>query len=115
VPALLVRRGGRVLAVENWCPHAGGPLSEGKFEGDVVECPWHQSRFCLTDGAPLQGPAAVPLRTFEVQERGGRILIRPSFEGQSWPPPPEPARAAPQFVPIPNGETHAHTDATTME
>jgi nitrite reductase/ring-hydroxylating ferredoxin subunit/uncharacterized membrane protein len=95
VPVLLLRSGGRILAVEEWCPHAGGPLSEGTFDGDVVECPWHQSRFCLVDGAPLQGPAAVPLRTFEVMEEGGRVFVRPSFEAQSWPPPPRPAGEQP--------------------
>lgn len=95
VPVLLLRREERILAVEEWCPHAGGPLSRGSFEGDVVECPWHQSRFCLSDGAPLQGPAAVPLRTFEVLEEGGRIFVRGSYEGSSWPPPPEPPAQTP--------------------
>jgi nitrite reductase/ring-hydroxylating ferredoxin subunit len=81
VPVLLLRHAGEVLAVQERCPHAGGPLSEGTFDGDVVECPWHQSRFCLRDGAPLQGPASVPLRTFDVMERGGRIFVKPSIEG----------------------------------
>jgi len=98
VPVLLLRRDGELFAVQEWCPHAGGPLSAGTFDDDVVECPWHQSRFCLRDGAPLQGPAAVPLRTFAVREEDGRILIRPSFEGQSWPPAPVPPRAEPQHV-----------------
>jgi nitrite reductase/ring-hydroxylating ferredoxin subunit len=104
VPVLLLRRAGRIFAVQEWCPHAGGPLSEGTFEGDVVECPWHQSRFCLVDGAPLQGPAAVPLRTFEAMEEGGRIFVRPSFEGQSWPPPPKPIREGPEYIHL--GEAH---------
>jgi nitrite reductase/ring-hydroxylating ferredoxin subunit/uncharacterized membrane protein len=95
VPVLLLRRAGRILAVEEWCPHAGGPLSEGTFDGDIVQCPWHQSRFCLIDGAPLQGPAAVPLRTFEVMEEGGRVFVRPSYEAQSWPPPPRPVAEQP--------------------
>jgi nitrite reductase/ring-hydroxylating ferredoxin subunit len=98
VPVLLVRRGGAVFAVQEWCPHAGGPLSEDSFDGDVVECPWHQSRFCLRDGAPVQGPAAVPLRTFEVREAGGRISVRPSYEGQSWPPAPKPPRRQPEVI-----------------
>jgi len=81
VPVLLLRHEGEVLAVQEWCPHLGGPLSEGVFDGDVVECPWHQSRFCLRDGTPLQGPASVPLRTFDVMERAGRIYIKPAIEG----------------------------------
>jgi nitrite reductase/ring-hydroxylating ferredoxin subunit/uncharacterized membrane protein len=78
VPVLLLRQAGEVLAVQEWCPHLGGPLSQGTIDGDVVECPWHQSRFRLRDGAPLQGPAAVPLQTFDVREQAGRILVRAS-------------------------------------
>ncbi|HEX5164586.1 MAG TPA: Rieske 2Fe-2S domain-containing protein, partial [Thermomicrobiales bacterium] len=109
VPVLLVRREDTIYAVQEWCPHAGGPLSEGTFDGDVVECPWHQSRFCLADGAPLQGPATVPLRTFEVREAGGRIYVRPSYEAQSWPPAPAPIREQPQQIPLSaNGESQLH-------
>jgi nitrite reductase/ring-hydroxylating ferredoxin subunit/uncharacterized membrane protein len=78
VPVLLVRQGEEVYAVGNVCTHAGGPLSEGKIEGCDVICPWHGSRFCLHDGAPVDGPAVTPLRTFEVREQNGRIAIRPS-------------------------------------
>ncbi len=88
MPVLLYRTNGEVFAVQHWCPHAGGPLANGTFEGDVVECPWHGSRFCLRDGAPVQGPASYPLKTFTVREQGGRIYIKPSYESQSWPPPP---------------------------
>jgi len=110
VPVLLVRQGEAIHAVQNWCPHAGGPLSEGTFEGDIVECPWHQSRFCLADGAPVQGPASVPLRTFEVREAGGRIFVKPSYEAQSWPPPPEPIRDQPQHIPLSaDGESQVST------
>ncbi len=99
VPVMLLRQGDQVVAVESWCPHAGGPLNEGKFEDGIVECPWHQSRFRLADGAPLQGPATTPLHTFEVREEQGRISVRPSFEGQNYPPspgPPEKVVASPQ-------------------
>lgn len=92
VPVMLYRYQGEVTAVGAWCPHAGGPLAEGEFEGAVVECPWHGSRFDLCDGRPVQGPASAPLRTFEVQEQGGRISVRPSYEGQSWPPAPAPPK-----------------------
>lgn len=88
VPVLLIRQGGEIFATDAWCPHAGGPLADGPIEDGVVECPWHQSRFCLADGAPVQGPAASPLRTFEVKEEDGRIAVLPSYEGMSWPPPP---------------------------
>jgi nitrite reductase/ring-hydroxylating ferredoxin subunit len=86
----LRRHGGTIEAVQAWCPHAGGPLGEGGIEGDEVTCPWHGSRFCLRDGRPTQGPASAPLRTFDVREAGGRILVKPNDEAHTWPPAPEP-------------------------
>jgi nitrite reductase/ring-hydroxylating ferredoxin subunit/uncharacterized membrane protein len=98
VPVLLYRHQGEVMAVENWCTHVGGPLSEGTFDGNVVTCPWHGSKFCMANGAPLQGPASAPLRTFEVREEQGRIMVKPSYEGQDWPPPPTPPLSEPKYV-----------------
>jgi len=90
VPVLLRRTAGRIEAVQAWCPHAGGPLAEGEFDGDTVRCPWHGARFCLRDGRPLEGPAATPLRVFAVREQGGRIAVRPTDAAKTWPPAPEP-------------------------
>lgn len=103
-PVMLYRSDGQVYAVEDWCPHAGGPLSEGPMDGCVVTCPWHGSRFDVRDGAPLAGPAANPLRTFDVRERDGRILIAPSYEGLDWPPPPDGPRDEPQHIAPGSGE-----------
>lgn len=50
-PILLVRRGQQTYALAETCAHLGGPLSEGKLEGDVIQCPWHASRFSVRDGA----------------------------------------------------------------
>lgn len=43
--------GDRFLAVENRCPHRGGPLSEGIVSGGVVVCPLHAWKVCLEDGS----------------------------------------------------------------
>ena len=103
VPVLLRRTGEGIDAVEAWCPHAGGPLDAASIEGDEVVCPWHDSRFCLRDGRPTQGPASAPLRTFDVREAGGRILVRPNDEAHSWPPAPEsaPMNTQPPAIPAP--------------
>lgn len=42
--------------------HRGGPLSEGKLDGDVVQCPWHGSRFKVRDGSVVDGPATLSAR-----------------------------------------------------
>ena len=76
VPVLLVRRKGDVCALAHTCSHLGGPLSEGKLEGDVVQCPWHGSRFNVKDGSVVDGPATFPQPCFEARVREGQIEVR---------------------------------------
>lgn len=42
---------GEVFALENRCPHRGGPLSEGIVHGKKVACPLHNWVIDLTSGA----------------------------------------------------------------
>ncbi len=79
-PLVLLRRGSEFYAISATCPHAGGPLDEGKLEGDVVECPWHGSRFCMRDGRALTGPATVNVPCYEVFVRNGQVLVKPVGE-----------------------------------
>jgi len=74
-PVLLTRRGERVSAIAAICAHQGGPLEEGTLEGEVVQCPWHGSRFCVTDGALINGPSAYPQPAFGVRVVDGRIRV----------------------------------------
>jgi len=56
VPVVLLRQGLQFYAISATCAHAGGPLDEGTLQGDVVECPWHGSRFCMPDGRSAHWP-----------------------------------------------------------
>ena len=76
VPVLLVRQNGQIRALAHTCSHLGGPLSEGKLEGDSVRCPWHASCFSLEDGHVIDGPATFPQPRFETRIRDGRIEVR---------------------------------------
>jgi nitrite reductase/ring-hydroxylating ferredoxin subunit/uncharacterized membrane protein len=76
VTVLLVKQGDEIFALRETCTHLGGPLAEGKLEGNSIRCPWHGSRFCLTDGRVLDGPAVFPERVFDVRVREGRIEVR---------------------------------------
>jgi nitrite reductase/ring-hydroxylating ferredoxin subunit/uncharacterized membrane protein len=80
VAVLLVRQDDEIFALRETCTHLGGPLAEGKLEGDSIRCPWHGSRFCLTDGRVLESPAVFPERTFDVRVRNGRIEVRAAKE-----------------------------------
>jgi nitrite reductase/ring-hydroxylating ferredoxin subunit/uncharacterized membrane protein len=73
---LLVRRGGEIYAIGEVCSHLGGPLAEGELQGDVIQCPWHGSRFCVRDGSVVDGPATHPQPVFEARVNAGRIEVR---------------------------------------
>jgi nitrite reductase/ring-hydroxylating ferredoxin subunit/uncharacterized membrane protein len=76
VAVVLVKQGDAIYALRDTCTHLGGPLSEGKLEGESIICPWHGSRFCLKDGRVLDGPAVFPERAFDVRVREGKIEVR---------------------------------------
>jgi chlorite dismutase len=61
---------GTVYATVNRCPHARGPLCEGRVgvtQGrPTVVCPWHHAVFDLEDGRALEGPVQTPVKTFAV-------------------------------------------------
>jgi nitrite reductase (NADH) small subunit len=48
---------GTYHAIDNVCPHRGGPLGEGDLEGPLVVCPWHGWRWDVTTGANANNPA----------------------------------------------------------
>ncbi|HEY4666023.1 MAG TPA: Rieske 2Fe-2S domain-containing protein [Anaerolineales bacterium] len=64
--------GGTFYATQHDCTHEGGPLSEGDLQGTVITCPWHGSRFDVTTGKLVRGPAQRPLQTFRVAVEGDR-------------------------------------------
>ncbi len=76
VPVLLVRRGGEINALAETCSHLGGPLSEGKLDGDIVQCPWHGSRFSVKDGSVVDGPATFSQPCLETRVSNGQIEMR---------------------------------------
>jgi len=57
------------------CSHAGAPLVEGDLNGDVLTCPWHQSRFKVTNGSVVKGPAQKPLGIYKIIVKDGQLFI----------------------------------------
>jgi nitrite reductase (NADH) small subunit len=69
--------GSGFLAVENRCPHGGGPLADGIVGGSTVTCPLHNWRICLESGA-VQRPCdsgAPSVATFPVDVVDGVIML----------------------------------------
>lgn len=78
IPILLIRRAGEIFAIAETCSHLGGPLSEGRLDGDVIQCPWHGSRFSIRDGCVVGGPAVHPQPCLELRVLDGQIEVRRS-------------------------------------
>lgn len=67
-----------VFALEDRCPHKGGPLSEGIVHGTSVTCPLHNWVFDMNSGR-AQGADEGRVRTYPVEVQGGRILLDASL------------------------------------
>lgn len=68
----------RVFALEDRCPHKGGPLSEGIVHGTSVTCPLHNWVFDMNSGA-AQGADEGMVRTFATRIQQGRVLLDASL------------------------------------
>jgi nitrite reductase (NADH) small subunit len=68
----------QVFAVDDRCPHKGGPLSEGIVHGTSVTCPLHAAVFDLNSGQAT-GTDAWQVRSYLVRAAGGRVLLDPDL------------------------------------
>ena len=75
LPVLLVLRGEEVFALENRCAHMGCPLTLGRLEGYVLQCPCHDWRFDIRDGRFLDAPE-LAVKTYQAAIKDGKISIK---------------------------------------
>jgi nitrite reductase (NADH) small subunit len=64
----------QVFALDDRCPHKGGPLSEGIVHGAQVTCPLHGWVFDLATGM-AQGADAGRVATHAARTEGGRVFL----------------------------------------
>ena len=67
---------GGFYAVQEFCTHRFGPLSEGTVHECRLECPWHRSEFEVATGAVVRGPAKIDLDTHQVRVQDGEVQVR---------------------------------------
>lgn len=92
---LLSRVDGQVHAVIDKCTHLGMPMRKGTFDGKVITCPFHGSRFDIQTGENLDwvtnimgmnapgwackliemGKKPAPLTTLRVEERDNQVFV----------------------------------------
>jgi len=74
----LTRYAGAYGALDNHCPHQGGPLGEGSIENGLLRCPWHGYDYSPLTGTPPPGftdaPACFPV---EVRADGIYVALAP--------------------------------------
>jgi nitrite reductase/ring-hydroxylating ferredoxin subunit/uncharacterized membrane protein len=76
IAVVLLKRGRWITAMVNACSHMGGPLCDGTVEGDDIVCPWHGSKFRLSDGANMRGPSAFAQPVLDARIRRGMVEVR---------------------------------------
>lgn len=76
-PVLLANVGGVFHALRDVCGHRNAPLSRGRLDGHVVECPLHFARFDLRTGRLLDGPISADVPVHPVRVEAGTVYVRP--------------------------------------
>lgn len=71
----LVHKDGEFSAVSGVCNHAGGPLGEGRLDGDYIVCPWHNWKFHRRTGEGEPGYEEDRVPAYAVKVEGGRVLV----------------------------------------
>jgi nitrite reductase (NADH) small subunit len=74
VAICLANVNGELLALDNVCPHRGGPLGQGWVEGESVVCPWHSWTFHARTGE-AEFPPGERVAVFPVRRDGDDVLV----------------------------------------
>jgi nitrite reductase/ring-hydroxylating ferredoxin subunit len=74
-----------LLATDDRCPHMSAPLSQGRLEDCIVDCPLHSGRFDVSTGEVVQFPTTGGL------DAAG--AYHPAWQSPGSPPKPEPTDA----------------------
>jgi nitrite reductase (NADH) small subunit len=69
--------GGGFLAVDNRCPHRGGPLADGIVSGATIVCPLHAWKISLHTGS-VERPssAGACVRSYATRVQGGVVVVQ---------------------------------------
>ncbi|MFI5355774.1 MAG: NADH:ubiquinone reductase (Na(+)-transporting) subunit F [Opitutales bacterium] len=72
---------GRLHATDGICTHGNTHLANGLVKGGIIECPKHNGRFRLADGAPARPPVCRGLAVYPLEERRGRLYLNVTRPG----------------------------------
>src|ERR1051326_6250545 len=66
---------GEFGAISGACNHAGGPLGEGRLDGDYITCPWHNWKHHRARGEGQPGYEDESVPRHEVKIEGGHVFV----------------------------------------
>ncbi len=69
---------GQLFASDGLCTHGKTHLADGLLQGACIECPKHNGRFELRDGSVRRPPPRIPLKTYPVREKAGKVFLNVS-------------------------------------
>jgi len=73
---MLANVDGEFYALRDMCGHRNAPLSRGKLDGCIVECPLHFAQFDVRTGKLIDGPISADVPVYEVRVENGAVLIK---------------------------------------
>jgi 3-phenylpropionate/trans-cinnamate dioxygenase ferredoxin subunit len=99
-PIVIFNVGGRLFAVSNRCPHAGGSLQHAKQvglttstgpgeyaytrKGEIIRCPWHGWEFDLATGKSWCDPGKVRVKNYAVSVEPGAKLVEGPYTAETF-------------------------------
>ena len=83
---------GEFGAVDNFCNHVGGPLGQGRLDGEFIVCPWHNWKFHRTKGTGEPGFEQDQVPQYDLKKENNNLLINlePKTKRAKTPHPPHP-------------------------
>ncbi|HVG50869.1 MAG TPA: Rieske (2Fe-2S) protein [Xanthobacteraceae bacterium] len=92
--------GGEYFALANRCPHAGGPMCEGRIaglvrssgpgnyelsrKGEFLRCPWHGWEFDIRTGQSWCDPNDMKIRQFRLAVEDGEALVKGPYVAETF-------------------------------
>ena len=73
---MLANVDGQFFAMRDMCGHRNAPLSRGRLEGCIVECPLHFAQFDVRTGRLIDGPISADVPVYEVRVEGDTVFVK---------------------------------------
>ena len=73
---MLANVDGQFFALRDMCGHRNAPLSRGRLEGCIVECPLHFAQFDIRTGRLIDGPISADVPVYEVRVEGDTVFVK---------------------------------------